>query len=950
MRFIKKFVVCLLVFAMLLTGVQSFAGAAETEEAAAPETYTQNIELLTALGIYSFGGEAYSDTVTRAQFARMVMELIHMEDAVLSEEVYFSDVNEDTPYAAEIHTAAAMGIMNGMGDTTFRPTEEITYVQAIKVLVSALGYHPLADGKGGYTNGYVRCADSIGLLTGAPADYDMPLTFETAAQLIKRAGETAVFEVIGVNGKNMLFSSSKDKQTLGVYHNIYKATAQMTDNGITALSGKSTVGTGAVIIGGSTFIDASAQAKELLGCTVTYYYQHDTGDDTLLYAMAEARYNEVVTVKADELAPDAAAFSKTCLVAEKDGREKEYKIYTYANLIYNGSYDATFTAKSMKIKSGEIRLIDADKDGKYETVMVEEYKDILISSVLGSEDKLFAKRFPSGYGAINYGDYETVIFEDGDGNALTAGDVAEDTVVSVFKSKDTAKIRFVISKQTKEITLSELVSENGLVLFDGVESYPLSSTYEELRAAGNTSYPMPAVGSMYKLYLNFEGKAAALDELQGREQYAYFLGLQQGKGLQSDTYQLRLYLDSNDCITVTTAKKLTVNKLAAQPSDLALPANKLVDAAGAVKPQLVKITLNTKGELTELETAQNDTAYFTANYQETVSGNAVYGFDLNRMSFVYQDKTDSSGITAYAAQNTRVLQGGYAVDKDTKFFVVTENSSLETTNENDVKVISWNDFCRFYSRAYVKLYDADENWVCAGAVVGPIMYENSRPLTVESSATIVDEYGETKLKVSGWYKDNFWHFREYSDGVFADAVKAAGYADGAVKPGDVYEIAFATDGISVAKAVLLYSPLRFGSDTATRDINYYSALNQPTVPLPASETWVLGVPLVKGNGNVGVKVEKKQTSSVVGDAASYSTDEKYFPNYFYSTGAFVLKFDCRTKKLTKSSANEIPVLSSVSASGTAIEAPTDQTTKVFLMRSRGVVSEVLIVTNLDALR
>ena len=152
MRFNKKFVSYLLVFAMMLTGIQVFANETETaQNNTPPQTYSDNAALLTALGIYSFGDAAYNDTVTRSQFARMAMELINMEDTALGEgEAYFSDVTADTPYRQEIHTAAFMSIMNGMGDTTFRPLSHITYGQAIKVLVSALGYRPMADSTGGY--------------------------------------------------------------------------------------------------------------------------------------------------------------------------------------------------------------------------------------------------------------------------------------------------------------------------------------------------------------------------------------------------------------------------------------------------------------------------------------------------------------------------------------------------------------------------------------------------------------------------------------------------------------------------------------------------------------------------------------------------------------------------------------------------------------------------------
>ena len=51
-----------------------------------------------------------------------------------------------------------LSMLQGNGDGSFSPEEETTAEQAIKILVCALGYEPMAEEKGGYPTGYLTVA------------------------------------------------------------------------------------------------------------------------------------------------------------------------------------------------------------------------------------------------------------------------------------------------------------------------------------------------------------------------------------------------------------------------------------------------------------------------------------------------------------------------------------------------------------------------------------------------------------------------------------------------------------------------------------------------------------------------------------------------------------------------------------------------------------------------
>lgn len=99
--------------------------------------------------------------VTRAEMAKMLVHMLGLTPKGTS--VEFSDVTSEHWAYSFVSQAAAFGIINGMGDGTFLPDENVTYQQAIKMVVCALGYSVVAERKGGYPHGYVMTAMDLGL-------------------------------------------------------------------------------------------------------------------------------------------------------------------------------------------------------------------------------------------------------------------------------------------------------------------------------------------------------------------------------------------------------------------------------------------------------------------------------------------------------------------------------------------------------------------------------------------------------------------------------------------------------------------------------------------------------------------------------------------------------------------------------------------------------------------
>jgi len=151
-----KKIISILLSAVLILSMSIGAFAENEKEIAAQELEKYGIVRRNHLGALTVEGP-----VTRAEMAKMLVLMLGLTpDSTTCE---FTDVPADHWANVYISRAAAFGIINGMGDGTFLPDTDITYQQAIKMVVCALGYGVDAERRGGYPHGYVMTAMDLGL-------------------------------------------------------------------------------------------------------------------------------------------------------------------------------------------------------------------------------------------------------------------------------------------------------------------------------------------------------------------------------------------------------------------------------------------------------------------------------------------------------------------------------------------------------------------------------------------------------------------------------------------------------------------------------------------------------------------------------------------------------------------------------------------------------------------
>ena len=76
----------------------------------------------------------------------------------------FNDVTADYWGAGSIYALYSLGIVNGDENGNFNPELNISLQEAVKIMVSSLGYTAVANQNGGYPSGYMREASRLKLL------------------------------------------------------------------------------------------------------------------------------------------------------------------------------------------------------------------------------------------------------------------------------------------------------------------------------------------------------------------------------------------------------------------------------------------------------------------------------------------------------------------------------------------------------------------------------------------------------------------------------------------------------------------------------------------------------------------------------------------------------------------------------------------------------------------
>lgn len=186
----KRKIISLLLALVLLVSLMPAALAAEGSFTDITDEETaQAAEILRLLGVVDgVGGSKFNPAgnLKRAEFCKMAVVMMGIEDQEpgYRNRTIFTDVDSKHWARGYINLAASgqEKFISGMGNGKFAPEENITFAQAVTILVRLLGYSD-SDTNMQWPEGYLTLADTVGLTDGFDIAANAAITRAQAARL-----------------------------------------------------------------------------------------------------------------------------------------------------------------------------------------------------------------------------------------------------------------------------------------------------------------------------------------------------------------------------------------------------------------------------------------------------------------------------------------------------------------------------------------------------------------------------------------------------------------------------------------------------------------------------------------------------------------------------------------------------------------------------------------------
>lgn len=152
-----------------------------------------SVTALTNIGVLSGDGDGKfrpDDLLTRAEFSTMVSRVTGIDDMMSSDfpdESQFSDIAHDHWAFESITFCSDNTFIDGYDDGTFRPNENISIAQAVKICLSAVGYNNIIEQDNDvWYKPWIDTAYDYSLIDSKTDNPDRLISRQEAAELIYR--------------------------------------------------------------------------------------------------------------------------------------------------------------------------------------------------------------------------------------------------------------------------------------------------------------------------------------------------------------------------------------------------------------------------------------------------------------------------------------------------------------------------------------------------------------------------------------------------------------------------------------------------------------------------------------------------------------------------------------------------------------------------------------------
>lgn len=595
----KKLTALLLALCLALPAA---VNAAPSYSDTAGSSYEKYVSFATALGFmegYPDGTFHPDESMTRAEFAALAVRLRGMDGGGAEVQTPFPDVSAGHWASSVIASAVGSGILKGYPDGYFYPEENITVGEAICVMIGMLGYTYFAESQGGYPQGYLAQASSLGIWR-ASANADSIMTRGMIAEMIYRASEVDILRQVSY-GQNAELEKKRGVTYLTEYHDIYKERGIVTADQYTKINGDTTLQADEVEIDGVVYEAGSSGAQAYLGQGVEFYYQKDDTADRNTLMFVTPRSNRIIEVKSTDLAQDT---TNSRLSYYEGGRRQHETIENNADVIYNLGYEGkaiNLEAQMLLDLHGTITGIDNDNDGGIDVLILTDWDTVVVEGVSTSERRISLK---FGEAPIDLDDTGIRYSIRKGGQEITLADIMAKDVLSVAASRnfsDTGANR----RSIQMVVCTDIIS--GSVTAVSEETVTIGTADgqgTEYRVSDRfISENGTEITNDFKgaFYLDTLGEIAYYEQGgSSGKRFGYILEAASEGGISTD-YSAKMLTQSGEVSIVPFASRLNVDgtgRTAAEAYEI-LAAN--TELAGKVRA-MVRYSLNSDGKINFLDT------------------------------------------------------------------------------------------------------------------------------------------------------------------------------------------------------------------------------------------------------------------------------------------------------------------------------------------------------------
>ena len=731
---LKKVISSVAALTMVASSVAAFAVDFPDVESTA--SYAQAVQELSALDVisgYDDGTFGPDKLVTRAEITKMIVDALAERSSAeaSTESTKFADVSADHWAKGYINQGVADGFIAGMSDTEFDPDANVTYVQAQKMLVSAIGYETYAQAQGGWPIGYKTYAASLDITKGISGIKDSTeLTRAQVAQMIDNAMDAPLCVIAswkpewnGTKTPNLEVRDGKEGRAYETLftekHDAYKVYGRVTETSKTG-----SVDTDKVtfqVEKADNFDDEEVKADSpvsedmYIGDSKADNYlrtysqaliQKNDDDEFTILSIAAAAANKSVTVASEDFdenkSTDEALYffpAGTTKGSTKYQLDTTNGVKIYINGVESSKSIAELRDYLDKNETASVTLQKETETGststsaKYNTIMVSSYVTAIVDEVIDktNETSVNFDTYSSGIQAkmtVNKDDDNYTYSFKLDGKEIEAKDLQQNDVLNI--SYDT-------TGSFRESSFYDVIVTRNVV--DGVKCTSRNDSKGEY-TIGGTKYKAAEgmdidveTSTEYSLYLDHFGRIAKADENSVSKNYGVLKNIYKKAG--------------GDYMAQIITKKGTEEEYKVDSDNVKAYKSYLVksDADGAVYDSTNKKTDAYPKQVVEYSVSSSSNkitiknggviAPTTADAEYKESGNKIGSVKMADSTVILDlsevDTKDTYSVVSSLNDGSNYVAYGYDKSKSDntyRFVIITEGTSSVFNSETQLAIFN----------------------------------------------------------------------------------------------------------------------------------------------------------------------------------------------------------------------------------------------------------------------